>query len=125
MSEMFAVRSEEVLDGLTNETTKWLQETFAALANQTRLRILHVLTQQEMSVNQLCEFVGASQSQVSHQLRILRDRRLVRYRRYGNQVFYSVDDAHVSNLFREALSHLDHVRSGLPLLNGNDEGDDL
>lgn len=102
------------LETLPEETTQWLQETFAALANQTRLRILYALTQQEMSVNQLCDYVGASQSQVSHQLRILRDRRLVQYRRYGNQVFYSVDDQHVANLFSEALSHLKHVRVGLP-----------
>ena len=55
-----------------------------------------------------------SASAVSHHLARLRDIRLVQTRRAGNQVFYSVDDAHVANLFREALHHLDHVKRNLP-----------
>lgn len=99
---------------LTDDTVEWLQETFAALSNQTRLRILHTLTLDEMCVNDLCDAVGASQSQVSHQLRILRDRRLVKYRRAGNQVFYRVDDEHVTGILDEAMAHLEQVRVGMP-----------
>lgn len=62
----------------------------------------------------LAELVDVSASAVSHHLARLRGQRLVRAHRDGNQVFYSLDDDHIANLFSEALSHLDHVRSNLP-----------
>lgn len=89
-------------------------QTFAALGDRTRSRIVYALTQGEQSVNALAEMAGVSASAVSHHLAHLRDIRLVKTRRAGNQVFYSVDDAHVANLFREALYHLDHVKRNLP-----------
>jgi DNA-binding transcriptional ArsR family regulator len=89
-------------------------ETFKALSDPTRTQLIYLLTQREYSVNELCEYVSVSPSAVSHHLAKLRAIRLVRTRRAGNQVFYSVDDAHVAALFREALFHLDHVRRNLP-----------
>src|SRR6266702_4675193 len=91
-----------------------LVETFQALADPTRARILYALTQRPMCVRDLAILVGVSASAVSHQLRFLRDRRLVKPRREGNMMYYRVDDAHVAAFFREAAYHIDHVRRGLP-----------
>src|SRR5579859_3244346 len=91
-----------------------LVETFQALADPTRARILYALTQRPMCVRDLAILVGVSASAVSHQLRFLRDRRLVKSRREGNIIYYTVDDHHVAALFKEADYHVDHVRQGLP-----------
>lgn len=89
-------------------------ETFEALADPTRARILYALIQQPLCVRDLAILVGVSESAVSHQLRFLRDRRLVKPRRAGNVIFYAVDDHHVAALFKEADYHIDHERQGLP-----------
>lgn len=88
--------------------------TFKALSDPTRAQLIYLLTEQEYSVNKLSEHVTVSPSAVSHHLAKLRAIRLVRTRRQGNQVYYSIDDSHVAALFREALYHLDHVRQNLP-----------
>jgi ArsR family transcriptional regulator, lead/cadmium/zinc/bismuth-responsive transcriptional repressor len=89
-------------------------ETFKAISDPTRAQLVYLLTNREYSVNELSAFVGVSSSAVSHHLAKLRAIRLVHTRRDGNQIIYSIDDAHVAALFREALYHLDHVRKGLP-----------
>jgi DNA-binding transcriptional ArsR family regulator len=89
-------------------------ETFKALSDATRAQLIYCLTQKEFSVNELSERVAVTPSAVSHHLAKLRAIRLVRTRREGNQVFYSVDDSHVAALFQEALYHLDHVRHNRP-----------
>ena len=91
-----------------------LVETFQALADPTRARILYALTMRPLCVRDLAILVGVSESGVSHQLRVLRDRRLVKPRREGNIIYYAVDDHHVATLFKEADYHVDHVRQGLP-----------
>jgi ArsR family transcriptional regulator, lead/cadmium/zinc/bismuth-responsive transcriptional repressor len=91
-----------------------LVETFQALADPTRARILYALIQRPLCVRDLAILVGVSASAASHQLRILRDRRLVKPRRDGNIIYYTVDDHHVAALFKEADYHIDHVRQGLP-----------
>ncbi|TMD94947.1 MAG: helix-turn-helix transcriptional regulator [Chloroflexi bacterium] len=65
-------------------------------------------------VRDLAILVEVSESAVSHQLRFLRDRRLVKPRREGNIIYYTVDDHHVATLFKEADYHIDHVRQGFP-----------
>jgi ArsR family transcriptional regulator, lead/cadmium/zinc/bismuth-responsive transcriptional repressor len=90
-----------------------LVETFQALADQTRARILYALIGRPLCVRDLAILVGVSESGVSHQLRYLRDRRLVKPRRKGNIIYYTVDDHHVAALFKEADYHIDHVRRGL------------
>lgn len=82
--------------------------TFKALADPTRIRILHLLAQGERSVTDLAETLGLSQSAVSHQLAFLRSMRLVKYRRQGQLLFYTCDDAHVMTLLSQALAHLEH-----------------
>ncbi len=89
-------------------------EMFDALADPTRARILYALRGGDLCVRDLALVVGVSESGVSHQLRLLRDRRLVRARRAGNVIYYAIDDQHLAALFREAEHHADHVRRGLP-----------
>ena len=87
---------------------------FEALGDPTRLRILYALAARPLCVRDIALVVGVSESAISHQLRLLRDRRLVKPRRDGNLVYYTVDDHHLAALFREAEYHADHVRSALP-----------
>ena len=89
-------------------------DTFQALADPTRARILYALIKRSLCVRDLALLVGVSPSGVSHQLRFLRDRRLVKSRREGNTIYYQVDDHHVAALFQEADYHVDHVRQELP-----------
>jgi DNA-binding transcriptional ArsR family regulator len=99
---------------LSGEVALLVAQTFQSLADLTRVRIVYALTKGEHSVNELAEIAGISPSATSHQLKSLRDLRIVKYRREGTRVFYSVDDVHVAALFREALHHLAHVVHALP-----------
>lgn len=85
-----------------------LAETFRALGEPTRVRILHALSERELCVCDMAALLGASQSAISHQLRILRQLRLVKARRSGRRVIYSLDDDHVVDLFRMGLEHVRH-----------------
>lgn len=83
-----------------------LTETFRALGDPTRVRILDALSHGELCVCDLAALVRMSESAVSHQLRLLRTLRLVRPRREGRMVFYALDDRHIMTLFRMALRHV-------------------
>jgi ArsR family transcriptional regulator len=85
-----------------------LAETFKALSDPTRVRIVSLLASAELCVCDVAAALGMSQSAVSHQLRTLRDLRLVRWRREGRQIFYTLDDDHVADLFRRGLDHVAH-----------------
>lgn len=87
---------------------------FEALADPTRARMLYGLIRRPLCVRDLAIIAGVSESAVSHQLRLLRDRRIVKPRRQGNVIYYSVDDHHVAALFREAEYHADHVHQSRP-----------
>ncbi|GMQ79257.1 MAG: metalloregulator ArsR/SmtB family transcription factor [Anaerolineae bacterium] len=100
--------------GLPAEILNEIVATFKALSDPTRAQLVFLLTNQEYSVNELSEHVAVSASAVSHHLAKLRAIRLVRTRREGNHIFYSIDDSHVAALFGEALYHLNHVRQNLP-----------
>lgn len=100
--------------GLPEDVLADVVATFKALSDPTRAQLVYLLTEKEYSVNELSKYVAVSPSAVSHHLAKLRAIRLVRTRREGNQIFYSIDDSHVAALFREALYHLDHVRQNLP-----------
>ena len=99
---------------LPDEHLRLMVDAFEALADMTRARMLYALIQQPLCVRDLAVLVGVSESAISHQLRFLRDRRLVKAQREGNVISYSIDDHHVAALFREADYHVDHVRQGLP-----------
>ena len=85
-----------------------MAEWFKALSDPTRLRILHALLSGERSVSDIAAEAEASASAVSHQLAYLRSIRLVKNRRNGRSVYYSLDDEHVQSLFEEALEHAQH-----------------
>lgn len=91
---------------LTAETVGILAETFGVLGDRTRVRILDAISEGELCVCDIASLVGMSESAVSHQLRLLRTMRLVRPRRAGRQVFYSVDDHHILQLLRLAATHV-------------------
>ncbi|HEX4913149.1 MAG TPA: metalloregulator ArsR/SmtB family transcription factor [Vicinamibacterales bacterium] len=84
-----------------------LADTFSALADPTRVRILDVLSHGELCVCDLAAVLGLSQSAISHQLRVLRGIRLVRPRREGRIVFYSLDDQHIIAIFKQTLQHVE------------------
>jgi ArsR family transcriptional regulator len=94
---------------LPQEGALRLAETFGALSDPTRLRIVSLLAGGELCVHDLAAVLGMGQSAVSHQLRTLRDLRLVRWRRQGRQIFYTLDDEHVADLFRRGLEHVEHA----------------
>ena len=93
---------------LDEKTANYLAEFFRALSDSSRIRIIFSLTNGEMNVSSLAAIVGISESAVSHQLRGLRQMRLVRARKDGRQVFYSLDDKHVTDLFQYGLEHILH-----------------
>jgi len=89
-------------------------ETFRALADPTRAQILYALIQRPLCVRDLAILTQVSESAASHQLRFLRNQHLIKARRAGNVIYYSVNDPHVAVLFREAEHHADHVYQDLP-----------
>ncbi len=83
-------------------------EFYKYLADATRIEIIHTLLEGEKSVGEIVSLVGHSQSAVSHQLRLLKTGRIVKARRDGHHIFYSIDDDHVEQLYRLGLDHLSH-----------------
>jgi DNA-binding transcriptional ArsR family regulator len=83
-----------------------LAETFAALSDPTRVRIISALSGRELCVLDLSRMLGLTGSAVSHQLRLLRGQRLVQVRREGRVAFYSLDDDHIRNLMDECAKHV-------------------
>ena len=83
-----------------------LADTFKVLGDATRVRMLDVLSRGELCVGDLAEVLGLSESAVSHQLRLLRNARLVRQRREGQMMIYALDDHHVIRLFAQAHEHV-------------------
>lgn len=92
---------------ITLDRANGLAELFKTLGDPTRIRIMDALARSEFCVCDLAELLGSSQSATSHQLRVLRNNNLVKYRREGKMVYYSVQDFHVSELYRQGLEHID------------------
>ena len=93
---------------IDEETAARLAELFRTLSDPSRIRIISVLSDSACSVGSIAQAVGISESAVSHHLRGLRQMRLVRARKVGRQVFYSLDDEHIADLFRRSLDHVLH-----------------
>ena len=89
-----------------------LAETFRVLGDPTRVRILDAIAGGELCVCDIASLIGLSESAVSHQLRLLRGMRLVRARRAGRLVFYTVDDQHILELLKQALTHVKEELQG-------------
>jgi ArsR family transcriptional regulator len=89
-------------------TANQLGELFKALGDPTRLRIISLLLEHELCVHTLEATLGMSQSAISHQLRVLRQLKIVRFRKEGRHVFYALDDEHVHLLVKQGLLHVEH-----------------
>jgi ArsR family transcriptional regulator len=87
-----------------------LADTFRILGDPTRVRIVDALSEGELCVCDIAESVGQSESAVSHQLRLMRGMRLVRGRREGRCVYYTLDDQHILDLFQQGLRHVAEER---------------
>ena len=83
-----------------------LSDFFKILGDSTRMKILFVLFKTEMCVFDIAELIGMTQSAVSHQLRVLKQARLVKFRKDGKIVYYSLDDEHVKQIFDQGLEHI-------------------
>ncbi len=83
-----------------------LADLFSALSDPTRLFILSALIEHEMNVGEIATTIKLSESAVSHQLRGLRQMRIVRPRKVGRQVFYCLEDEHVAQIFQMGLDHV-------------------
>jgi ArsR family transcriptional regulator, lead/cadmium/zinc/bismuth-responsive transcriptional repressor len=95
-------------DLLSPRIAEDLASLFGALSDPTRVRIIGLLLGGEMGVGELVEQLGLSKSAVSHQLRGLRDRRIIRTRKQGRFVYVCLDDEHVVTLFQRGLDHVLH-----------------
>nr|WP_196591252.1 metalloregulator ArsR/SmtB family transcription factor [Pectinatus frisingensis] len=93
---------------LDNATTVRLSETFKLLGDPTRIKILTILSNDEMCVCDIAATLQMGQSAISHQLRLLRGARLVKFRREGKEAWYSLDDNHVVVLLNQGLQHILH-----------------
>jgi len=91
---------------LADDAAAALAETFKVLGDVTRVRILDALARDEVAVCDLAEMLGVTQSAVSHQLRLLRHARLVKSRRDGQHIYYTLDDHHIVGLFEQGLEHV-------------------
>ena len=87
-----------------------LSEFFKFFGDTTRIRIIHLMLSGEISVNDIAEKLNLEQSVVSHQLRILRTANLVKPRREGRKMFYSLDDDHIGLIFNTGLTHILHKK---------------
>ncbi|OFY66487.1 MAG: hypothetical protein A2Y71_16770 [Bacteroidetes bacterium RBG_13_42_15] len=85
-----------------------LAETFKAMSDPTRTKIIYALCQEnELCVRDMAAIIGTTNSAISHQLRTLRNMKLVKYNKVGKVAFYSLDDIHINNLFAEGLRHVE------------------
>lgn len=96
------------LTSISPEVATRLAELFRTLGDPSRVRIIATLLEGETNVGDLAERIELSPSAVSHQLRSLRQMRLVRTRKEGREVYYALDDEHVAELFQRGLDHVLH-----------------
>jgi ArsR family transcriptional regulator len=89
-----------------DDTVRGLAETFQVLSDPTRLKICLALAKEELCVCDIAALLNLTESAVSHQLRLLKNLRLVKYRREGKMAYYSLDDEHIEHLIDEALEHI-------------------
>lgn len=90
------------------EEIKQVSQLYKVLSDPTRLRILLLLKEGEHKVTAISEQLGMEQSAVSHQLKLLRDSRVVKARREGKTIFYTLDDHHVIDILNQTFEHIEH-----------------
>ncbi|MBE6055164.1 MAG: helix-turn-helix transcriptional regulator [Clostridium sartagoforme] len=98
---------EKVKKTLPEEQTLYdLADLFKAFSDSTRIKILHALFQEELCVCDLAALLDMTQSAISHQLRVLKGNRLVKFRRDGKVIYYSLADDHIKRIFNEGFKHI-------------------
>lgn len=98
---------EKVTEDMPDEEILYdLAELFKLFGDSTRIKILYVLFESEMCVCDIAQLLGMSQSAISHQLRALKQAKLVKYRREGKQVFYALSDGHVRTILDQGMEHV-------------------
>ena len=90
-----------------DETLFDVAELYEAFADSTRIRILYCLYNEEKNVSSISNELAMNQSAISHQLKILKDSRLVTTRRQGKEIYYSLDDRHVFNIINQGIEHIE------------------
>ena len=86
-----------------------LSELFKIFGDSTRIKIINILIGGEQCVNEISDKINVSQSAVSHQLRILKASKLVKYRKEGNMIYYSIDDDHIEKIFKMGCEHINEI----------------
>ena len=86
-----------------------LAELFKIFGDSTRIKIINVLINRELCVNEIAELTNSKQSAISHQLRILKTAKLVKYRKEGQTIFCSLDDEHVEKIFMMGVEHNEEI----------------
>ncbi|MCH4201115.1 MAG: metalloregulator ArsR/SmtB family transcription factor [Clostridium tyrobutyricum] len=95
-------------ENITNDTSICnMAEFFKVLNDPTRLKIINALMLSEMCVCDICAVLGMSQPAISHHLKVLRQTKLIKYRRDGKITYYSLDDEHIKPIFNQCLDHVD------------------
>lgn len=96
----------EALDMPDDEVLYELADLFRVFGDSTRIKILYVLFESEMCVCDIAQLLNMNQSAISHQLRVLKQSKLVKYRRDGKTVFYSLADGHVRTILGQGMEHV-------------------
>ena len=86
-----------------------LAEFFKVFADSTRMKIIYALLDTESNVGELAEIIGTTQSAISHQLRILKQAKLVKFRREGKEIYYSLDDDHIAQIVKKGSEHIEEL----------------
>ncbi len=102
--ELNQIRKNMIDEHIAVEAADW----FKAFGDVTRLKLISLLLQKELNVTDLSALTGMNQSAISHQLRYLRDMRIVKRRKAGKTAFYSLDDSHVEQILAQTLIHIAH-----------------
>ncbi len=98
---------------LTEEYFYKLAELFKIMGDSTRMKLLFALDKSDMCVNDIANLLNMSKSSISHQLAVLRNVGIVKYRREGKEVIYSLDDEHIKELFEVSIEHVEHKKEEL------------
>lgn len=95
---------------IRNEFIYDVADFFKVFGDSTRIKMLYILMESELCVGDIAEKLDMTQSAVSHQLRVLRQSDLVKYRKDGKTVYYSLDDGHVKTVIEQGMSHIKHKK---------------
>lgn len=110
IDESRAKSLQDTLNKLPKEELLYdLAELFKIFGDSSRIRILSLLQLEKLCVGEISQLLNLTPSAVSHQLRILRQARLVRYQKIGKEVFYSLDDDHIEKIFNQGLEHIQEM----------------